>query len=81
MRQCEPGGRLVLVNMSKNRPEKTWFESLYERGWAGACRPVLLKEFVQRVGFSEVQRRFRKSSVLLLPLPFGAEILTAHRPT
>lgn len=80
-RVLKPGGRLVLVNMSKNRPEKTWFESLYERGWAGACRPVLLKEFVQRVGFSEVQRRFRKSSVLLLPLPFGAEILTAHRPT
>jgi ubiquinone/menaquinone biosynthesis C-methylase UbiE len=78
-RVLKPGGRLVLVNMSKNRPEKIWFESLYERGWMGACRPVLLKDFVQRVGFEEVQRRYRKSSALVLPLPFGTEIVTAHK--
>lgn len=79
-RVLKPGGRLVLVNMSKNRPEKTLFESLYERGWMGACRPVLLKDFVQRVGFLEVQRVYRQSSGLFLPLPFGAEIVIAHNP-
>lgn len=77
-RVLKPGGRLILLNMSKNRPEKTWFETLYATGWVGACRPVLLKTYVQQAGFEDVQRLYRKSYVHHLLLPFGAEMITAH---
>ncbi|GHO94894.1 hypothetical protein KSF_049420 [Reticulibacter mediterranei] len=69
-RVLKPGGRLILLNMSKNRPEKTWFEALYATGWVGACRPVLLKTYVQRAGFEDVTARVPQK----LRVPFLAAI-------
>lgn len=65
-RVLKPGGRLVLLNMSKKNDEgRSWYERLY-RGlpawWVlnvmGACRPVLMEEFVQQAGFENVEREF-----------------------
>ena len=40
-RVLKPHGRLVLVNMSKRDDRKTFFERIYDRGWAVMpCRPV-----------------------------------------
>ena len=80
-RVLKPGGRLVLVNMSKRKPGKTAFESIYERGMGGACRPVLLEPFVHQAGFETVQREYRSNRALgIIPLPFGTEIITATKP-
>ncbi len=65
-RALKPSGRLVLVNMSKEHPEKrTWWEGLYQslpRSWAayllGGCRPVLLEPLVRAAGFCQVKREF-----------------------
>lgn len=80
-RVLKSGGRLVLVNMSKEFPDKrTWWEGLYEMipsRWAayllGGCRPVLMEPFVREVGFCEVKREFIRG---LLP----SEIVTARKP-
>jgi len=79
-RVLKAGGRLVLVNMSKEQPEnRTWWGRLYQRlprSWAayllGGCRPVLLESLVQDAGFCEVRREFIRG---LLP----SEIVTAGK--
>src|SRR5574338_1071612 len=59
-RVLKPGGKLVLVNMSKPDERKTFFERVYERGWAVMpCRPVLMSEFLPPAGFAEIQRFYR----------------------
>jgi ubiquinone/menaquinone biosynthesis C-methylase UbiE len=80
-RVLAPGGRLVLVNMSKEDPEKrTWFERLYRAmpsAWAayllGGCRPVLLREAVSAAGFEFVSRRFIQQAM-------PSEIVMATKP-
>ena len=65
-RVLKPGGRLVLVNMSKERGEvRTLWERLYERMPAqvvpylfGSCRPVLIEQLARSSGFDQVQREF-----------------------
>ena len=59
------GGRLVLVNLSKNGERRTRWERFYERtpAWLvpwmfGACRPVEAEPFVRQAGFVEVEREF-----------------------
>jgi demethylmenaquinone methyltransferase/2-methoxy-6-polyprenyl-1,4-benzoquinol methylase len=79
-RVLKPGGRLVLVNMSKEHGDKrTWWERLYRalpRRWAayllGGCRPVLLESFVRGAGFYRVEREFIRG---LLP----SEIVVARK--
>lgn len=80
-RVLKPGGLLVLVNMSKSDTHRTLFEWAYNRGWAGACRPVLMNNFVNAAGFTDVQREYRKNRITLLLFPalFGAEIVIAHK--
>ncbi len=80
-RVLKPGGRLVLVNMSKSKTGKTVYESIYERGWASACRPVLMAPLAKAAGFEGITRQYRGNAVLHLPLfPFGTEIVTGQKP-
>lgn len=84
-RVLKPGGALVLVNMSKDKKEKTLYEFLYERGLlsfaSGGCRPVYMKPFLEGAMFENVKRIFRKNrSFFLLNRLQGTEIVTAYKP-
>jgi ubiquinone/menaquinone biosynthesis C-methylase UbiE len=65
-RVLRPGGRMVLLNMSKPGKEIVIFrEKLYQLlppgivlYVMGGCRPVLMEEAVKNAGFSDVQRIF-----------------------
>ena len=80
-RVLKPGGRLVLVNMSKeNEGVLTWYERLYQRLPArlvpyllGGCRPALAEDLVKQAGFCEVTRDYIRHR-----LP--SEIVTARKP-
>jgi demethylmenaquinone methyltransferase/2-methoxy-6-polyprenyl-1,4-benzoquinol methylase len=80
-RVLKPGGRLVLVNMSKeNEGVLTWYERLYQRLPArlvpyllGGCRPALAEDLVEQAGFCEVTRDYVRN---ILP----SEIVTARKP-
>ena len=80
-RVLKPGGRLVLVNMSKeNGSSRGWWERLYAllpARWApyvlGGCRPVLVEGLVSAAGFCEVQREYIRHVV-------PSEIVTARKP-
>ena len=80
-RVLKPGGRLVLVNMSKeNEGVLTWYERLYQKLPArlapylvGGCRPALAENLVKEAGFCEVTRDYIRHR-----LP--SEIVTARKP-
>jgi len=65
-RVLKPGGRLVLVNLSKrDAATRPWLERLYQRlprRWVpfvfGGCRPVLMERLVRAAGFADVERQF-----------------------
>ena len=81
IRVLKPGGKLVLVNMSKPDARKTFYESIYERGWAVApCRPVLMSPYLESVGFVDVQRFYRPSHGFIVSKLWGQEIVTAFKP-
>lgn len=79
-RVLKPGGRLVLVNMSKSDDSKLIFwERFYKSLPAvlvpyllGSCRPVLMESMVRQCGFSEVTRE-----LVLKAIP--SEIVTARK--
>ncbi len=84
-RVLKPGGKLILVNMSKNNQNKTFYEFLYESGLlqfsSGGCRPVFLKPFVEAEGFEKIQRVYRKNrSYFPLNLLVGTEIIVGYKP-
>lgn len=73
-RVLKKGGRLVLVNFSKENSSPVFTETLYKLVpslWHG-CRPVLMESFVKQTGFGDVKREFPK---YFLSLP--SEIVTA----
>jgi len=80
-RVLKPGGRLVLVNMSKEDGSgRTWWERLYRwlpARWVpyllGGCRPVLVEGLVSEAGFREVKREYVHH---IIP----SEIVTAQNP-
>jgi ubiquinone/menaquinone biosynthesis C-methylase UbiE len=77
-RVLKPGGKLVLVNMSKPDARKTWYETVYERGWAVMpCRPVLMSPFLEAAGFTNMQRFYRPSRGFLVSRLWGTEIVLA----
>lgn len=79
-RVLKPGGRLVLVNMSKPDARKTFFERVYETGWAVMpCRPVLMSPYLEPAGFKNVQRYFRPTRHGIVSLLWGQEIVTAQK--
>lgn len=65
-RVLKSGGRVVLVNLSKKRPNMdTWVEWLYKLlpvTWVpyllGGCRPVFLADLLTQSGFSGIERKF-----------------------
>ncbi len=80
-RVLRPGGKLVLVNMSKPGGRKTFFETVYEKGWAVApCRPVLMSPYLERLGFTAIQRLYRPSRGFIVSLLWGQEIVLARKP-
>jgi demethylmenaquinone methyltransferase/2-methoxy-6-polyprenyl-1,4-benzoquinol methylase len=57
-RVLKPGGKLVLLNMSKPDEKKTFYESFYK--WTGIpCRPVLMAPYLGSLGFRDIQRIYR----------------------
>ncbi len=76
----KPGGKLVLVNMSKPDERKTFYEKIYERGWAMMpCRPVLTQPYLPAAGFTDIQRYYRPSRGSLIARLWGQEIVLAHK--
>ncbi len=79
-RVLKPGGRLILVNMSKpDSYSRSWLERLYRwlpnravPGILGGCRPVLMEEPTRVAGFQAVTRRF-------LPNAIPSELVTAQK--
>ena len=78
-RVLKPGGRLLLVNFSKNSNGLTWWERAYRRTpawlvpWVFAgCRPVRAEPFVRDAGFANVEREF-------VPGGLDSEIITARK--
>ncbi len=81
VRVLKPGGKLVLVNMSKPDERKTFFETIYEKGWAVMpCRPVLMSSFLEPAGFTDIQRLYRPSRGSIVALLWGQEIVLARKP-
>lgn len=75
-RVLKPGGRMVLVNMTKaERFYQKIYEGIYQINprWLGGCRGVLLASYVQQAGFANVRRE------MVSQMGFPAEILTATR--
>ena len=62
-RVLKPGGHLVLVNLSKG---ESWYSNMKLYEWIygkypsllGGCRPVLIKSFLEELGFLNVKREF-----------------------
>ena len=79
-RVLKPGGKLVLVNMSKPDERQTFFEKMYQRGWAVMpCRPVLMTPFLEPAGFVDIQRHYRPSHGLIVSRLWGQEIVLAKK--
>lgn len=82
-RVLKPGGKLVLLNMSKPDEKKTFYESIYK--WTGfQCRPVLMAPYVEALGFKNVRRTYlaprpRNFYEQMLGLLFGQEIVLAYK--
>ncbi len=67
-RVLKNGGRLVLVNMSKEQHGITLYERLYQATPVrlipylyGGCRPVLMAEQTRQAGFQDVRHEFIKN--------------------
>lgn len=79
-RVLTPGGRLIVVNMSKRDDSHlSWFERLYTITppnlvpyLFGGCRPVLLQDAVKKAGFVAIRREFIRH---IMP----SEIIVAER--
>jgi len=78
-RVLRAGGRLVLVNFSKNGNGLTWWERAYRMTPTllvpylfGGCRPVEAEPFVRAAGFVEVEREF-------VPGGLDSEIIIARK--
>ena len=80
-RVIKPGGKLVLVNMSKPNPRKTFYETIYEKGWAVMpCRPVMMSPLLESAGFKDITRLYRPSRGLIVSRLWGTEIVLAKKP-
>ena len=80
-RVLRPGGRTVIVNLTKQSPDRTtWYERCYQalppRAQAyvlGGCRPVRLAHIVKAAGFSPPRRTVVRQAL-------SSEILVASKP-
>lgn len=78
-RVLKPGGRLLLVNYSKDDNRLGWWERAYRHTptWLvpylyGSCRPVQAEPFVRQAGFVEVERCY-------VPGGLHSEIVSARK--
>ena len=78
-RVLKPGGKLVLLNMSKPDERKTWFEAVYERWKIEPCRPVLMSPLVKSVGFSDIRRVYCPTLGFIVALFWGQEIVVTRK--
>lgn len=75
-RVLKPGGRLLLVNMTK---AEHFYQKIYEGiyhlnpRWLGGCRGVLLSGYVEQAGFVDIRRE------TVSQMGFPAEILTGYK--
>lgn len=82
-RVLKPGGKLVLLNMSKPDEKKTFYETIYK--WTGIpCRPVLMAPYLKSLDFVNVQRVYRTLRPhnfyeRIIGLLWGQEIVLAHK--
>ena len=76
-RVLKPGGRLVLVNMTKGEHfyERLW-ETVYRINprWLAGCRGVLLSRTLQEIGFADLTRE------TISQVGFPSEIISARIP-
>ncbi len=84
-RVLKPHGKLVLLNMSKHKESKTFYEFLYEKGLlsfaSGSCRPVFLRPCLEKAGFEKVERIYRGNrSWFFLNWLTGTEIVVGYKP-
>jgi len=84
-RVLKPGGRLVLIDMSKDKEGKTLYEFLYQAGLlsfaSGSCRPVLMRPHIEAAGFERVERICRRNrSWFFLNWLTGTEIVVGYKP-
>lgn len=74
-RVLKPGGRLILVNMTKGKYfyERFW-ETVYKINprWLGGCRGVLLSEPLQEAGFTDITRE------AISQIGFPSEVISAR---
>jgi demethylmenaquinone methyltransferase/2-methoxy-6-polyprenyl-1,4-benzoquinol methylase len=79
-RVLKPGGRLVVVNLSKG---ESWSSNMKLYEWIyskcpsllGGCRPVLIRSFLEELGFQNVKREF-----LLAGRVIPSEIVWGDKP-
>jgi SAM-dependent methyltransferase len=82
-RVLKPGGKLVLLNMSKLDEKKTFYESIYK--WTGIpCRPVLMAPYLETLGFKNVERNYRAPRPhnffeRIVALLWGQEIVQGYK--
>ncbi len=73
-RVLRPGGRLVLVNMTK---AERWYQSSWEGifrlnpRWLGGCRGVYLLPYLESAGFKETKREFVAQMTFPSEVVFG----------
>jgi len=71
------GGRLVMVNMTK---DEHWFDSLWRviyrvnPAWLGGCRGVYLLPYLESAGFEETKR------VFISQMAFPSEVIYGVKP-
>ncbi len=79
-RVLKPGGKIVLVNMSKPDSRKTFYEAIYERGIAVMpCRPVLMEPLLEPAGFAAVTRLYRPTHGWPVSRLWGTEIVLGRK--
>ncbi|MGD8530664.1 MAG: methyltransferase domain-containing protein [Syntrophobacterales bacterium] len=75
-RVLRPGGRLVMVNMTK--PEH-WYNSVWEMiyrmnpAWVGGCRGVFLGPYLESVGFVDIRREFISQRTFPSEVVYGSK--------
>jgi len=77
-RVMKPGGKVVLVNMSRYREDYgTTYDILYKNPSAvGGSRPVIVKPELERLGFRNIDRIYLVHDLM----PFGSEITWGRKP-
>jgi demethylmenaquinone methyltransferase/2-methoxy-6-polyprenyl-1,4-benzoquinol methylase len=79
-RVLKPGGRLVVVSLSKG---ENWYSNMKLYEWVyrkcpsllGGCRPILNKSFIEELGFKNVKREF-----VLVGRVIPSEIVWGDKP-